>query len=48
MASPAILLGAWTGSVLFEKYSSKNFKTVMLCVLIVSALFTLFDSLYFR
>jgi uncharacterized protein len=48
MASPAILLGAWTGSVLFEKYSSKNFKTVMLCVLIVSALFTLLDSLYFR
>jgi len=47
LASPAILLGAWTGTILFNKYSNKNFKTIMLMVLILAALVTLFDSQYF-
>ena len=47
LASPAILLGAWTGTILFNKYSNKNFKSIMLMVLILAALVTLFDSQYF-
>jgi uncharacterized membrane protein YfcA len=46
LASPAILLGAWTGSVLFHKYSYKNFKTIILYLLTFSALFTLFETIY--
>jgi hypothetical protein len=46
LASPAILLGAWTGSVLFNKYSFKNFKAIILYLLTCSAVFTLFETIY--
>ena len=46
LASPAILLGAWSGSVLFHKYSNKNFKSIILYFLTFSALFTLFETVY--
>ena len=37
VASPAILLGVWTGSILFRKFSHRSFRVVILCFLAFSA-----------
>ena len=45
VASPAILLGVWTGSILFRKFSHRNFRAVILCFLAFSALVTLYQTI---
>ena len=45
VASPAILLGVWTGSILFRKFSHRSFRVVILCFLAFSALVTLYQTI---
>ena len=45
VASLAILLGVWTGSILFRKFSHSNFRVVILCFLAFSALVTLYQTI---
>jgi len=45
LASPAILLGVWAGSVLFQRLAQHNVRGVILCLLAVTALVTLYETL---
>jgi uncharacterized membrane protein YfcA len=45
LASPAILLGMWTGSVLFRRFSHQNLRGIILGFLALTALVTLYQSL---
>lgn len=45
LASPGILLGVWAGSLLFRSYGNLKLREVILCVLVFTAFFTLFDTL---
>lgn len=45
IASPAILLGVWTGSVLFRRLADMNVRAVILCFLALTAVMTLYETL---
>ncbi len=45
LASPSILIGVWTGSVLFRKFSHLNLRGVILGFLALTAFFTLYQTL---
>lgn len=44
LASPAILLGVWVGSVLFLSYGDLRLREVILCFLAITAIVTLGDT----
>lgn len=45
LASPAILLGLWTGSILFRRLAHRNLRGVILLFLALTALATLYQAL---
>ena len=46
IASPAILLGVWTGSALFRRVELRNARAAILCFLAATALFTLYRAMF--
>ena len=45
LSTPAILLGVWTGAILFNRFSHLNLRGIILAFLAVTAIVTLFQAL---